>query len=286
VTIEQRGSSAGIAPGFSPLPGGGSPARSATVERAMSLVESQLLRDETDRKLEATRAGMPPWKRLVGVLMGSKQSFRDIAEAPSWLFPMIGSIGFGLLFAVVVYHSIDMEAFVRSQLSYQPEEVIQAHLEAMETNPVGHQISLYFGFVVGPPLEVLLCSLVFLGLLTLAHGETTFKKVFAVLSHTFFAQTFVTCAVTIAVLSIVGDAGAWNPELTSLAFLVPEKGSKLLTALAAQLDVVTFYHLYLMSLGLTAVTSPALAGRQVRGLVGGAWILYVATGLLVKAMVS
>jgi hypothetical protein len=94
--------------------------------------------------------------------------------------------------------------------------------------------------------------------LTLAGGSTTFKKALSVVSHSFFASSLVTTAFSAFLLMITTDYDKFdmqNPVASNLGFFLnPAEMNKFLYHLATSIDLLSFWLIFLLATGFTAVS--------------------------------
>ena len=199
--------------------------------------------------------------RLPEIFFQPTAAFRSIDRNPAWLAPVM---------AATVFRMVRMFAFF--QPSREPLKLlVTAAIEAIT-------------FVV----PIILCSALFIVVLYLAGGETTFRKIFSVLAHTFFLYTVVNVVLAVTIRALSADPASvdfQNPALTNLSFLVGAKQHLSLNYLLSALDLVVFYHLYLIGLGLSIVTRKCSLGKAI-AVTLALWSAYVAAGMSIKSIVG
>lgn len=198
--------------------------------------------------------------RLPEIFLRPTAAFHELNKNPAWVAP---------LFAAALFRVLRLVAF---QPSREPLKMLATFtIEA---------ITFVF--------PVLVCSGALMLVLYLAGGETSFRRVFSVLTHTFFFYTVVSVVLAVTIHFLSPDPTSvdfQNPAFTNLGFLVRSKQHLAFNYFLSALDVVSFYHLYLIGLGLSIV-SQKISFRKTMGMTAALWITYVALGVAVKFIVG
>jgi len=201
------------------------------------------------------------WWKLQGIFFQPGATFQAIDKNPNWLLPFIIT---------------SLVSFARMLIFHNP-------------STVPFKLVLTFLTAALPCfIPVLVCSGAFFTTFVLFGAETTFKKVFSLLMHTFFFMTAVNVGINLIVLFVVLDFDMVNQEnqsLTNLGFLVSAEDNLALNYLLSSIDVIAFYHLYLIGLGLSIV-SQKVSFKLSMGLVATLWALYVAAMVVIKTIVA
>lgn len=221
------------------------------------------------------------WK-LQGIFFEPTRTFQQINLIPSWVLPLLLAIIISGAGWLVVVNRIGLETLMRLQIegTSRAEEMSQAQIEETTeqlANSPFMQFMMYTSATVGPVLIALVTALVLLLGLYLLGGDTNFKKVFSVVAHTFFFYYVVYTGLTIVVVLLIAEPETLdlqNPIYTNLAFLFDRKESPVAYAAASSIDLVSFYHIYLLSLGLSIVSQKA-SYRGCLGVVLVLWGIYV-----------
>src|SRR5215212_7677584 len=69
------------------------------------------------------------WGRLIGALVAPGETFRSIAERPTWLPPLLILVLLGVAVGYVVQMKVDPEEMVRGQAGMFGAEVPQAEID-------------------------------------------------------------------------------------------------------------------------------------------------------------
>lgn len=230
-----------------------------------------------------------PWWRLQGIFFEPTRTFQQINRAPNWLLPVLGTMVVVMLTTLLVVDRIGLENIIRTQISAssQSQQLSEEQLETIVENARENRLLpvLTYGMpVAGPPILVLICAAIFLVSIYIMGGETTFSKIFSVSAHTFFFYNVIQSGLTLMVVLLVQDPETidlQNPVYSNPGFAVDRKTSPALYVLASSVDIIAFYHMYLLALGFFTV-SQKISWPASLGIVVVLWILYVAskTGLM------
>jgi hypothetical protein len=229
-------------------------------------------------------SGQPPrssfWK-LQGILFEPKTTFEEVDRRPNWLVPLLAMIVISIAASAYVISTIGMENLVRTQIEAnrqirdlppeQRERIVQNAVESPQA-----KIGMYVGPVLGPVLIVLIVAglLMLVAMLTGGHG--TFKKVFSVSCHAFFFSYFVASALMVVVVLLTpdpSDIDVQNPVATNLGFLISRTESPALYSVLSSIDLISFYTIYLLGLGLSVVNRKPLRSGIIPVVI--LWAIYV-----------
>src|ERR1051325_9789670 len=141
-----------------------------------------------------------PWWQMMGIMYTPRATFEEINKHPNWLLPFLAVL---LLNAGFVY------------LFFNPGNV-----------PVSVQIIQIAGFAVGTTLSVLVCSAVFLVCLLILSAQVSFKKVFSVVTHTYFLYTLISVGLGTLILKLSSTSSGidpFNPIISNPGILVNQQ---------------------------------------------------------------
>ena len=249
-----------------------------------------------DMARQPVEAKIGPGGRLIGVLLSPTETFADIKQKPTWLFPLVLStlLSLGFIFFFNWRVKPDLVAFTRKTIEARaaktgteisPED---AQAQAEKSAP----IFKVFGYVAGLVFPTL-SALVFSGCLVLAmllvQGETTFKRIFSV-------YLWANCAVMSVVFQIVACATLMakdrasldqidlnNPvgvAATNLGVLISSDSSRGLKALAGSADIFSVWLIIVLAIGLaTTSNSKKMTKGKAAAIVTSIWLVFV----LIKA---
>jgi len=201
------------------------------------------------------------WWQMVGIFYTPRTTFQEINKHPNWLLPFMGVL---LLNAVFVY------------LFFSPGNV-----------PVSVRIIQYSGFAVGAIISVLVTSVVFLFALFIQNAGVTFKKVFSVVTHTYFLYTLISVALGTLILKLSSPSSGidpFNPILSNPGILVNQQLHPALYRFLSSLDLLSFYFLVVTALGFSIV-SRKLSFKGSMLTIMAVWAFYVGTMVLIKFIV-
>lgn len=227
---------------------------------------------------------MESLKRLVGVLFAPTETFRKIAERPTWAVALVVLLVLGAVVGVLASQKLDLDAerdMIREQiedrqglrgdeLERQVDTIVNINSKVRPFTPV---LVLVFG-----TLAYLLVAVVFLVGAKLAGGEIDFRRSFATTLHGMAPQG-VSALIAIPLIlsreSIDPEAVQGGSFLASnLAFLAPEDAPAALESLLGSLDLFTVWSVILLTVGYSVVArmSKGAAGA----VVVGAWVVWIA----------
>jgi len=211
---------------------------------------------------EPSRMGV--FSRIVGVFFEPAKTFRDIAERPTWIVPMILVILAIIGVTTVMSQRIGWDRILRHQMETN-SRLQQMPAEQREQNlAVQEKFASVFGYVgalVGVPIYDLIAAAVLLGIAGgLMGGGMRFKQVFAVVSWSGLPG-LVSAILTVVVIFLKNpdDFNMQNPLAFNVgAFMDPNTSSKFVYSLAGSLDLFVFWTIFLMATGLKAAAGKKL----------------------------
>lgn len=226
---------------------------------------------------------MESLKRIVEVLWAPTETFRRIAERPTWAVALVGLLLVGGVLGYLAVQKIDsgdQRDLMRETLEergLRGDELERAVDQGMEVNQKIAPWTPIFPVVFGT-LAYLMVALLFWVAFRLAGGELGFPQSFSVVVHGFVPQGL---GALIAVPVVLGQESL-DPEAvqrgsflaSNLGFLAPEEASPIVTTLLSSLDLFALWSVVLLTIGYSVVArvSKGVAG----GVVVGAWLLWVA----------
>ena len=200
------------------------------------------------------------FQRFIGVYFSPGPTFADIARKPDFIAPLIAGIVGGVAVSETMLAKVGMDRLIRMSIeqsgrasNMSPEQMEQAvHRGAQVAGILAH-----LGGLLGAPIYLLIIAA--LGLLianVIFGGQTKFKTCFSISCYAYLVS-WVSFALAILMI-LFGDLGTFNPQNfvpTNLGFFLnPMETSKALYAFASSLDVISFWFLALVALGLSAAT--------------------------------
>jgi hypothetical protein len=219
--------------------------------------------------------------RLQGIFFEPAKTFQSINKRPSFWLPLLITIIILLLLWQGLSHFVDLEDLFLQEARKNPQT------ESLTDEQLEQQLKFTVPFikwvspVVAPPIMLFLFSALILGMVFLSGSETSYKKLLGVTSHCLFLQALIGTALTLLVYALASDPKAidiQNPVYTNLGPLVDAKESPILARLAASVDLVVWYVIYLLGLGTATVSKRMTVGKGVM-LVALLYIFYVLLGV-------
>ena len=219
---------------------------------------------ENAAAVEPEPSGMGEFSRLVGVFFEPTKTFRDIAQRPSWIVPMVLVILAVIGVTATISQRIGWERILRHQnetnsrmQQMDPAQREQAVAMQMKFAPVVG----YVGAIVGVPIVDVVIAAVLLGIAGgLMGGGMRFKQVFAIVSYSGMPG-LVSAVLSIVVIFLKNpdDYNVQNPLAFNLgAFMDPNTASKFLYSLGSSLDLFVIWTMLLMATGLKAAAGKKL----------------------------
>ncbi|HEX3747387.1 MAG TPA: Yip1 family protein [Bryobacteraceae bacterium] len=203
--------------------------------------------------------------RIVGVFFEPSKTFRDIAQRPSWLLPMILVIIAVMGVTTAMGQHIGWDRLLRHQMEtnsrFQQMSADQREQNLamqMKFAPVGG----YVGALIGVPLYDLVVAAVLLGIAGgMMGGGMRFKQVFAAVCWSGMPG-LISAILTVVVIFLKNpdDFNMQNPIAFNLgAFLDTNTSSKFVYSLATSIDLFVFWTILLMATGLKAAAGKKLS---------------------------
>ena len=199
---------------------------------------------------------------LLRIFYSPTSLFEAIREKPYWLLPFI--------IAAII-------RTVRVYVVFSPNRTVVAAL-----------LTFLLEGVLPLAIQIVLCTAVFMGLVYAFGARVSVKKLPSVLCHTFFAYTLITVLLSCLVYLIAPSRDGidvQNPVASNLGFLVSPRTSVPLNYLLSAIDLIVFYHIFLIALGLSIVATK-FSFKKALLIVVGCYALYVAIAVGIKAVVA
>jgi len=225
-------------------------------------------------------------RRLVGVFVSPARTLGAIARRPSWLLPLLLWTALSFLIGQLVVTRMDLTKTIRDAAERRGQAMTEAQID--QAAEQSKRFSWIFQTI--PVLIPTLLSAIVAGTLWMAcqafGWELKFRQSYAVTIHAFLPGIL---------LSVVLLAMLWNRQTidpqtvgellpTNPGVLVSAKTDKTLHSLLSSLDLMSFWTMALLVLGLSAATR-APRGRMAT-LVLSLWGLYVLGKAGVTALFS
>lgn len=227
-------------------------------------------------------SSMSFFSRVIGVFIEPGETFEDIARNPNWIPPLILLILVSLatvttMLMKVGAYRIALQAIQRSGRVSQmdPAQLSQIAERSAGVMRIVMPVSALFGAAIFL-LIVAGLGLLFLNVFFGQHAK--FKAVFSVACYANM-PSIVGALMAIAVM-MFGDTAAFNPQAPAPTnpgfFMNPLTASHAAFALASSCDIVIFWFLALLAIGLSRVVEKKVKTSTIFMVYLGVWVLLVA----------
>ncbi|MFB3905685.1 MAG: YIP1 family protein [Acidobacteriota bacterium] len=220
----------------------------------------------------------PPAKgslwRLQGIFFQPKETFQEIAQKPTWLIAAILCVIIGSIGIIWVMETIGFENIMMQQAQSQGREMTEEQIQMMNS-PTMKAIR-YGTMIIGTPIVMLLTAGLLLALFWLIGSDAKFNRVFSVVVHSLFASTIVSTVISALVVTLAPDPtelDIQNLVASHLGAFVSRTESPVLFAALSSVDILTFYYLFLLSLGMSVVGRKSFKASAAMVLV--LWLVWV-----------
>ena len=195
-------------------------------------------------------------QRITGVLFSPDEAFRDIAQRPNVLAPLVILLIVAIVGTIIVVPRLDFETMMRDQLERSGRNLAPEDLD--RTVKIMVASSKVIGYL-SPILAVGVWAIVALALLLafrMFGGEGTFKQAFSVTLYAWFPN----CINSIIGTIILATKGSVDPTQmatlvrSNLAFLVDPKTNQVAFAALSSIDIFSIWTLVLFIIGFAYVS--------------------------------
>jgi len=221
------------------------------------------------------------WGRLIGALVAPGETFRSIAERPTWLPPLLILVLLGVAVGYVVQMKVDPEEMVRGQAGMFGAEVPQAEIdkavESVENRSAAAKAALaVLGLLIQAAVYFVVAGL-FTGAFKAFGSEIDYMRSLATTLHGYMPLAVGSLLNLPLMLSreslTFEDAMNSGVLVSSLKALAPEDASPILESLLGSFDLFTIWTLVLLTIGYKAVAKVSTAVAS--GIVILFWLIYV-----------
>jgi hypothetical protein len=223
---------------------------------------------------------MGEFSRIVGVFFEPARTFRDIAERPTWLVPLVLVILAVIGVSTAMSQRIGWERIFRHQMETNSryQQMTQEQREqTLALQMKFASVGAYAAAVIVPVYDVVVAA-VLLGIAGgLMGGGMRFKQVFATVCWAGMPGLISAILTTVVIfLKNPDDFNVQNPIAFNLgAFLDPNTASKFVYSLAGSMDLFVFWTIFLMATGLKAAAGKKLTFTGALVAVMLPWAIYV-----------
>ena len=255
--------------------------------------------NERDSYVNSTAEGFAPLKgsklggvaeRLLGTLLWPSETFESINRRPSWLIAIVIATSV-MIFGNLFFNwrvNPDWEQLTRARIVERTqntgEQVPPADIERQVA--ISKTVAGYFTvlpIILVPATCLVLAAMFTLGFKLVFHTEVSFRKTLSVVAWTSAATKLAATILLIAVLlarsreSLEGfDPARSSLLLSNPAALLPQHASAAVKSLLYSLDIITIWHLSLLTIGFAAVARARKIGTaKIFTLVFGLWAAWV-----------
>lgn len=221
------------------------------------------------------------WGRLIGVLVAPGETFRSIAERPTWLPPLLLLVLLGSAVGLILQTRTDPEEMVRGQIEMLKVDMPQAQVDKMiedqENRTTAAKVGLAaVGVVIQAVIYAVVAVLFWIGF-RLFGSEMDYLRSLATTLYGYMP---------LAVASLINlplmftretltfeEARNGGVLVSSLKALAPEDASSVTEALLGSVDLFTVWTLVLLTIGYKMVAKVSTAVAS--GIVILFWLIYV-----------
>ena len=221
------------------------------------------------------------FKGLLAIFYAPGEVFASL-NRKSWKLPVIASVLVALLGSALVIELVGMENLARMQFENNPrlveqmgqDKVNEAIQQAAHSTP-----RKVMGYVIAP-IATIVVLLIVAGVFTLGNmmtgSDIPYGRTLAITAWAMFATGLVRNIGTGAVLTSVNDFSGFDVQnaLPVNLSLFVDRSSKMMYSFASSIDLISFWCIYLIALGLQIAVPKSSLGKHL-AMVVGFWLIYV-----------
>lgn len=221
------------------------------------------------------------WGRLIGALVAPGETFRSLAERPTWLPPLLVLALLGGAVGLVLQMRTDPEEMVRGQLEMVkvdvPQEQVDKMIEDAQSRTTAAKVGLAAIGAVGQPIMFAVVAVLFWIGFRLFGSEMDYLRSLATTLHGYLP---------LAVGSLLNlplmftretltfeEAANGGVLVSSLKALAPEDAPVVTEVLLGSVDLFTVWALVLLGIGYKEVAKVSTAVAS--GIVILFWLIFV-----------
>lgn len=221
------------------------------------------------------------WGRLIGALVSPGETFRSIAERPTWLPPLLVLVLLGGAVGIVIQLKSDPAEMVREQFEAMkfdvPQEQIDKAVEDAENRSTGAKVGLGAAGIVAQVVVYALLALIFWVAFKMFGSDMDYIRSLSTTVHAYLPLAVGSLLNLPLMLSretiTFEDVRNGGVLVSSLKALAPEDASPVTEALLGSLDLFTIWTLVLLVIGYKAVAKVSTAVAS--GIVILLWLIYL-----------
>ncbi len=221
---------------------------------------------------------------LLRVFYAPEKVFAELPQDRAWVVPVVAVLILALLSSTAVINLVGMETITRMQIESNPRMAEQLGPQKIDdmAREAGastvRKVLAYAAGVVFTGVIVLIIAGVLLGLMHIADVPARFGRVLAVCSYSYFAYALVTGVMSVAILAATSDYTGMDLQalvrLNPTLFLDKTTTNKALYSVLNSLDLLTFWAIFLIALGLSKIGPKLRLGKAI-ALVIAPWAVFV-----------
>lgn len=221
------------------------------------------------------------WGRLIGVLVAPAETFRSIAERPTWLPPLLLLALLGGAVSLVLQVRTDPEEMVRGQLEMVkvdvPQEQVDKMIEDAENRSTGAKVGLALIGALGQPLIYCIVAVLFWIGFKLFGSEMDYLRSLATALHGYMPLalgSLINLPLMFTRETLTFEEAANGGVLvSSLRLLAPEDAPAITETLLGSIDLFTVWAMILLAIGYREVAKVSSAVAS--GIVLLFWLTFV-----------
>ena len=221
------------------------------------------------------------WGRLIGALVAPGETFRSIAERPTWLPPLLIFMLLAGAVTAVIQMRTDPEEMVRGQLEMikfdVPQEQVDKMIEDAENQSTAAKAGTVAAGAVGQPIIFAIVAVLFWIGFKMFGSEMDYLRSLATTAHAYLPlalATLINLPLLLARETVTFEEAAGGGVLvSSLKAFAPEDASAVTEILLGSFDLFTIWTLILLTIGYKEVAKVSTAVAS--GIVILFWLVYV-----------
>lgn len=219
-----------------------------------------------------------PGFKLQAIFFQPRAAFEAINLRPDWVIPLILLIVMAIATTVVMDSKIGFEQIAIKQMEAQgssPEQIEQAQAGLGLI-----KVFAYAGGVLGSLVIALVTAAFLLLGFYLTGADVSFKKTLSVVMYSLFAYSLIVTILSITIIMVASDPAELditNMVTSNLGTMVDKAESPVLASLLSSIDILSFYYLFLLSLGMAITTRKSLAASATVVIL--VWVVYLVAKL-------
>ena len=228
-------------------------------------------------------AALPPvnhFGRIVGVFSNPKETFTDIAQRPSWLFPIIVLTVFSICVSVLMNQKIDWDSYIRTQAERNPR--FEQLSEEQKQGALGPQVKIayyvtYAVGVLGPGIFALILTLVYWGAFNgMAGAGLRFGQAYGIVAHASMPSAIASILILVTLgLRPYGESTPENMLASSLFTFLPGDVPRWLQSLGGSVELFWIWTMILYAMGFSAANPKKVSFGKGLTFVVSIWVVYV-----------